>query len=82
LQVVGEINAVKKAVEIISSRLRESQHRDRGHFPGRPHSPERFVPPDDEFIPHMNSTARRTSENGSAFGSRLPAGMSGGRSNN
>ncbi|XP_049393484.1 RNA-binding KH domain-containing protein RCF3 [Solanum stenotomum] len=82
VQVVGEINAVKKAVEIISSRLRESQHRDRGHFPGRPHSPERFAPPDDEFIPHMNSTARRTSENGSAFGSRLPAGMSGGRSNN
>lgn len=82
VQVVGEINAVKKAVEIISSRLRESQHRDRGHFPGRPHSPERFVPPDDEFIPHMNSTARRTSENGSAFGSRLPAGMRGGRSNN
>ncbi|KAH0691662.1 hypothetical protein KY289_019020 [Solanum tuberosum] len=82
VQVVGEINAVKKAVEIISSRLRESQHRDRGHFPGRPHSPERFVPPDDEFIPHMNSTARRTSENGSAFGSRLPAGMSGGRNNN
>ncbi|XP_006350524.1 KH domain-containing protein At4g18375 [Solanum tuberosum] len=82
VQVVGEINAVKKAVEIISSRLRESQHRDRGHFPGRPHSPERFGPPDDEFIPHMNSTARRTSENGSAFGSRLPAGMSGGRSNN
>ncbi|KAG5617286.1 hypothetical protein H5410_017110 [Solanum commersonii] len=81
-EVVGEINAVKKAVEIISSRLRESQHRDRGHFPGRPHSPERFVPPDDEFIPHMNSTARRTSENGSAFGSRLPAGMRGGRSNN
>ncbi|KAL3373951.1 hypothetical protein AABB24_005756 [Solanum stoloniferum] len=82
VQVVGEINAVKKAVEIISSRLRESQHRDRGHFPGRPHSPERFIPPDDEFIPHMNSTARRASENGSAFGSRLPAGMSGGRSNN
>ncbi|TMW86900.1 hypothetical protein EJD97_020727 [Solanum chilense] len=82
VQVVGEVNAVKKAVEIISSRLRESQHRDRGHFPGRPHSPERFLPPDDEFIPHMNSTARRPPENGSAFGSRLPAGMSGGRSNN
>lgn len=82
VQVVGEINAVKKAVEIISSRLRESQHRDRGHFPGRPHSPERFVPPDDEFIPHMNSTTRRMSENGSTFGSRLPAGMSSGRSNN
>lgn len=82
VQVVGEINAVKKAVEIISSRLRESQHRDRGNFPGRPHSPERFVPPDDEFIPHMNSTIRRTSENGSTFGSRLPAGMSSGRSNN
>ncbi|CAN4085692.1 unnamed protein product [Withania somnifera] len=82
VQVVGEVNAVKKAVEIISSRLRESQHRDRGHFPGRPHSPERFVPPDDEFIPHMNSSIRRTSENGSPFGSRLPAGMSSDRSNN
>ncbi|KAK4351005.1 hypothetical protein RND71_030318 [Anisodus tanguticus] len=82
VQVVGEMNAVKKAVEIISSRLRESQHRDRGHFPGRQHSPERFVPPDDEFIPHMNSTTRRMSENGSTFGSRLPASMSSGRSNN
>ncbi|XP_059304558.1 RNA-binding KH domain-containing protein RCF3 [Lycium ferocissimum] len=80
VQVVGEMNAVKKAVEIISSRLRESQHRDRGHFPGRQHSPERFVPPDDEFIPHMNN--RRMSENGSTFGSRLPASMSSGRSNN
>ncbi|KAF3666174.1 putative nephrocystin-3-like [Capsicum annuum] len=82
VQVVGETIAVKKAVEIISSRLRESQHRDRGHFPGRPHSPERFVPPDDEFIPHMNNTARRMSENGSTFGSRMPAGMNSGRSNN
>ncbi|KAJ8554296.1 hypothetical protein K7X08_024974 [Anisodus acutangulus] len=82
VQVVGEMNAVKKAVEIISSRLRESQHRDRGQFPGRLHSPERFPPPDDEFIPHMNSTNRRTSENGSTFGSRMPAGMSSGRSNN
>ncbi|KAK4362927.1 hypothetical protein RND71_018168 [Anisodus tanguticus] len=82
LQVVGEMNAVKKAVEIISSRLRESQHRDRGQFPGRLHSPERFPPPDDEFVPHMNNTNRRTSENGSTFGSRMPAGMSSGRSNN
>ncbi|XP_009802956.1 RNA-binding KH domain-containing protein RCF3 [Nicotiana sylvestris] len=82
VQVVGEMNAVKKAIEIISSRLRESQHRDRSHFPGRLHSPERFIPPDDEFIPHMNNTTRRASENGSSFGSRLPAGMSSGRSNN
>ncbi|CAN4089537.1 unnamed protein product [Withania somnifera] len=82
VQVVGEVNAVKKAVEIISSRLRESQHRDRVNFPGRPHSPERFVPPNDEFIAHMNSSIRRTSENGSPFGSRMPAGMSSGQSNN
>ena len=35
LQVVGDVNAVKNAIAIISSRLRESQHRDRGHFHGR-----------------------------------------------
>ncbi|CAA6665765.1 unnamed protein product [Spirodela intermedia] len=49
VQVVGESNAVKRAVEIISSRLKESLHRDRGPFRGRPHSPERYFPPDDEF---------------------------------
>ncbi|XP_057507846.1 RNA-binding KH domain-containing protein RCF3 [Actinidia eriantha] len=83
VQVVGDMNAVKNAISIISSRLRESQHRDRSHFHGRLHSPERFFPPDDDFIPHMNNnTSRRTSLDGSTFGSRLSAGMTGGRSNN
>lgn len=74
-QVVGDMNAVKNAISIISSRLRESQHRDRTNFHGRLHSPERFYPPDDDFVPHMNNTPRRTS--GDGFGSRLS-----GRSNN
>ena len=77
------MNAVKNAISIISSRLRESQHRDRTHFHGRLHSQERFFLPDDDFIPHMNNnTSRRTSLDGSTFGSRLSAGMASGRSNN
>lgn len=71
LQVVGDPNNVKTAVEIISSRLRESQHRDRSTFHGRAHSPERFFPPDDDYIPHMNNAARKSSMDGAGFGSRL-----------
>lgn len=66
VQVVGDINNVKNAVAIISSRLRESQHRDRSHFHGRLHSPDRFFP-DDDYIPHMNNTARRPSMDGARF---------------
>ena len=40
---------MKKAIAVISSRLKESLHRDRGPFRGRPYSPERYLPPDDEF---------------------------------
>lgn len=82
VQVVGDANAVKNAVSIISSRLKESQHRDRGHFQGRMQSPDRFFPPDDEFIPHMNNSIRRTSADGGNFGSRFSAGLTGGRGNN
>ncbi|PIA48905.1 hypothetical protein AQUCO_01300061v1 [Aquilegia coerulea] len=57
VQVVGHIDAVKRALVIISSRLRESQLRDRSQFQGRAHSPERFFP-DDEFAPHLNNTPR------------------------
>lgn len=73
-QVVGDANAVKNAIAIISSRLRESQHRDRsyGNFHGRLHSPEQFFP-DDDYIPHMNNTVRRSSVDGPSFGSRVPA---------
>ncbi|XP_048232902.1 RNA-binding KH domain-containing protein RCF3 [Ricinus communis] len=71
VQVVGDVNAVKNAIAIISSRLRESQHRDRSHgnFHGRMHSPERFFP-DDDYVPHMNNTGRRSSIDGPSFGSR------------
>ena len=70
MQVVGDINAVKNAIAIISSRLRESQHRDRSHFHGRMQSPERFFP-DDDYIPHVNNASRRSSMDGSTFGSRM-----------
>ncbi|XP_012439974.1 RNA-binding KH domain-containing protein RCF3 [Gossypium raimondii] len=70
VQVVGDVNAVKNAIAIISSRLRESQHRDRsGHFHGRMHSPERFFP-DDDYVPNINNASRRSSMEGS-FGSRM-----------
>ena len=73
LQVVGDKNNVKNAIAIISSRLRESQHRDRSHFHGRLHSPERFFHPDDDYVPHMNNAGRRSAMDGPAFGSRLSA---------
>ncbi|KAL2556261.1 RNA-binding KH domain-containing protein [Forsythia ovata] len=78
VQVVGDMNAVKNAVAIISSRLRESQHRDRNHFHNRLHSPERFFSPDDSFIPN-NATSRKSSVEGPSYGSRIPAGS---KSNN
>ncbi|KAL6127256.1 hypothetical protein ACLB2K_075297 [Fragaria x ananassa] len=71
VQVVGDPNNVKSAVEIISSRLRESQHRDRNNFHGRAHSPERFFPPEDDYIPLMNNAGRKSSMDGSGYGSRL-----------
>ncbi|WCJ28953.1 RNA-binding KH domain-containing protein [Euphorbia peplus] len=73
VQVVGEISGVKNAIAIISSRLRESQHRDRtnqGNFHGRAHSPERFYP-DDDYAPHMGNAGRRSSVDGPSFGSRM-----------
>lgn len=56
---------------MISARLRESQHRDRSHFHGRVHSPERFFPPDDDYLPQMNNNARRSPMDSAAFGSRV-----------
>ncbi|KAK4762289.1 hypothetical protein SAY87_030173 [Trapa incisa] len=71
VQVVGEANNVKSALTIIASRLRESQHRDRNHFHGRVHSPERYYPPEDDFIPHGgNLTQQRSSMEGINFGPR------------
>ncbi|KAG6576646.1 RNA-binding KH domain-containing protein RCF3, partial [Cucurbita argyrosperma subsp. sororia] len=68
VQIVGEANAVKKAVAIVSSRLRESQHRNRSHFHGRLHSPERILPPDDDYVPPI---ARRLSMDGRPFRPRI-----------
>ncbi|OMO93594.1 hypothetical protein COLO4_16792 [Corchorus olitorius] len=70
MSVVGDMNAVKNAIAIISSRLRESQHRDRSHFHGRMHSPERFFP-DDDYMPHLNNASRRSAMDGPSFGSRM-----------
>ena len=49
LQIVGEGNCVKKAVVIISDRLKESLHRDRGPFRGRI-SPELRNSQADEYL--------------------------------
>lgn len=89
VQVTGDINNVKNAFLVISSRLRESQHRDRssergggggGHFHGRGHSPERFFPPEDDYLPHVSSGSRRSSVERSGFGSRIASTNS--RNNN
>ncbi|KAG9447845.1 hypothetical protein H6P81_013973 [Aristolochia fimbriata] len=69
VQVVGDGNAVKKALVIISSRLKEAMLRDRGSFRGRLHSPERYYPPDDDLTPHVNN-ARSPLEGGHRSSSR------------
>ena len=75
------MNAVKNAIANISSRLRESQHRDRSHFHGRiQSSPERFFTPDDDYS-HMNNAPRRMPSDGNSFGSRLSTGLAGARNN-
>ncbi|KAL6509241.1 hypothetical protein OROGR_022551 [Orobanche gracilis] len=72
VQVVGDMNAVKSAIAIISSRLRESQHRDRSNFGNRLPSPDGLYPADDDF--HINSKTRRPSLEGPSFGSRYADG--------
>ncbi|KAF8413364.1 hypothetical protein HHK36_001345 [Tetracentron sinense] len=81
LQVVGDVNALRKAIEIISERLKESQLRDRSHFRGRLHSPDRFFSPDDDFTPYMNNMPRRSSMDGTTLGPRSSAGLTSARSN-
>lgn len=80
VQIVGDVNAVKSAIAIISSRLKESQHRDRSHLPGRYHSEDRYL--EDEFIPRVNNTSRRSSLDGAPYGSRLPSNSPNNRSSN
>lgn len=78
MQIVGDTNAVKHAITIISSRLRESQHRDRINSHGGFSSPERFFPPEDDYISHMHPP-RRTFLEEPSFESRLSANLVGGR---
>lgn len=71
IQVVGDINAVKNAIAIISARLRESQHRDRSQY-GRLHSSDQSFSLDDDFVsPPMSNPQRRSSIDGPTFGSQL-----------
>lgn len=76
-QVVGDVLSVKSAISIISSRLRESQHRDRSHHQGRYHSEDRFI--EEDFMPHMN---RRSSMDGPPYSSRMLSNSSNNRGNN
>ncbi|KAG9142940.1 hypothetical protein Leryth_006208 [Lithospermum erythrorhizon] len=82
VQVVGDLIAVKNAVEIISLRLRESQHRDRTQIPNRLHSPDRFGPQDEDFIPPMGNTTDRVSADGPMYNSRSSGNFNSNRSNN
>ncbi|XP_076930386.1 RNA-binding KH domain-containing protein RCF3-like [Bidens hawaiensis] len=76
VQVVGDMNSVKNAVDVITSRLRESQHRDRSHFHNR------LFPPEDDFMHHSNNMIHRSSMDGPNYGSRLPAALNGSRNFN
>ncbi|KAI7744846.1 hypothetical protein M8C21_029841 [Ambrosia artemisiifolia] len=82
VQVVGDINSVKNAMDIISSRLRESQHRDRSHLFNRLQSPDKFFPPEDDFMHHPNNMNHRPSMDGPNYRSRLPDGLNSSRSFN
>ncbi|KAG1330455.1 RNA-binding KH domain-containing protein RCF3 [Cocos nucifera] len=57
IEVVGEGNCVKKAVEIISFRLKESLHRDRGASHGRFHSPDHYILPNDKLANKLSGYA-------------------------
>ncbi|CAG7909846.1 unnamed protein product [Brassica rapa] len=87
VQIVGEPAAVRNALGIVASRLRESQHRDRTHFQGRVHSPERL--PADDYIPqqrrqssdrfnHGNFRNNSFSSRQSNYADEAPAAASGG----
>ncbi|KAJ4875719.1 RNA-binding KH domain-containing protein [Raphanus sativus] len=72
VQIVGEAAAVRNALGIVASRLRESQHRDRSqHLLGRVHSPERsFSPAADDYIPQQRRLSTDRYRNNNGFGSR------------
>ncbi|KAG2299195.1 hypothetical protein Bca4012_010760 [Brassica carinata] len=65
VQIVGEAAAVRNALGIVASRLRESQHRDRTHLQGRVHSPERL--PADDYIPQQRRQSSERFNHGSNY---------------
>ncbi|KAF3786460.1 Flowering locus K-like proteiny domain [Nymphaea thermarum] len=65
VQVVGDATAVKKALENISSRLKENPLRDRGAFHGKLHSSDPQAFPDDDLGPYINSGSARGHFDGS-----------------
>ncbi|KAL0728895.1 hypothetical protein Bca4012_024988 [Brassica carinata] len=68
VQIVGEAAAVRNALAIVSSRLRESQHRDRSHLQGRLHSsPER---PDDYIPQQRRQSSDRFHHRNNSFNTR------------
>ncbi|MCL7045202.1 hypothetical protein MKW94_009981 [Papaver nudicaule] len=79
VQVIGDVNNVRRAVTIISARLRESQLRDRSQFNGR--IPDQFLPPDDEFVPQLNPASRRSSMEAPPMGQRFSSGQNNVRNN-
>ncbi|KAI3835580.1 hypothetical protein MKW98_027492 [Papaver atlanticum] len=80
VQVIGDVNNVRRAVTIISARLRESQLRDRSQFNGR--VPDQFLlPPDDEFVPQLNPASRRSSMDAPPIGQRYSSGQNNVQSN-
>ncbi|KAH9606492.1 hypothetical protein KSS87_016436 [Heliosperma pusillum] len=73
VQIYGDMEAVKDALSVIASRLRESQHRDRTSFQGRHHSDDRY---EDDFGPSRrdgspyNSRSNSFNNRSTSFSSR------------
>lgn len=79
VQVIGDADAVKNAIAVISSRLRESQHRDRGHLQNRFQTEDRFF--EEDLMPQMNNGPRRSSVEGPPYGSRAMSFSASNRNN-
>lgn len=80
VQVAGDVDAVKDAIDIISSRLRESQHRDRSHFRGWQYSTRQFIPGINDFVPQRNKKRSSASMDISTFEPRLSTHLAGNKS--
>lgn len=65
---VGDGNAVKKAIAIIASRLKEAMLRKGGSFRGSLPSSDQYYPPDDDVGPPMNSSRSNNAHHRSSYG--------------